>query len=222
MNVRAIITGSTGMVGKAALIECLDSEAVEAVLVINRRPIDIQHPKLKEVLLSDFTKIDSIKEQLRGYNACFHCMGVSAVGMSEAQYTHITYDMTKALADTLYEINPDLVFEYVSGVGTDSSEKGSLMWGRVKGRTENMLLAKGFKDAYALRPGGIIPEKGVKSSTGWYNFFYAIMRPFFPLMKKMDSIITSSQLGKAMINSALYPNQNKVLEVRDLKIQANK
>ena len=160
------------MVGRAALIECVESTKVDGVLLINRRSISYTHPKVKEVIVKDFSDFSSIREDLKAYGACFHCMGVSAVGMSEEQYIHITYSMTKALADILFELNTQMVFNYVSGTGTDSSEKGRVMWARVKGKAENYILTKGFKDAYAFRPGAILPEKGVKSRTGLYNFFY--------------------------------------------------
>jgi hypothetical protein len=120
--------------------------------------------------------------------------------------------MSKELADTLYELNPQMVFSYVSGAGTDGTEKGRIMWARVKGKTENMILNKGFKDAYAFRPGAILPEKGIKSRTGWYNTFYAIARPFFPLMRKMKSVTTTTKLGMALINVSLKPSKKKVLE----------
>ena len=214
---KAIITGSTGMVGKAVLIECLDSEIIDSVLLINRQPIDVSHPKIKEVIHPDFTDFSSIREQLAGYDGCFHCMGVSAVGMSEERFTHITYTMTNALAETLYDLNPNMVFNYVSGTGTDSTEKGRVMWARVKGRTENLLLSMGFKDAYAFRPGAILPGKGLKSKTPLYNATDVVMKPLFPLLKKMDSVITSPEIGQAMINTVLHPQELKHLENRDIR-----
>ncbi|MEH0153502.1 NAD-dependent epimerase/dehydratase family protein [Limibacter armeniacum] len=221
MKINAIVTGSTGMVGKSVLIECLESEHVASVLIINRESLNIQHPKLKEIIHKDFSNISSIREQLEGYNACFYCMGVSALGMSEDDYFRITYSMTEEFATTLHELNPDMVFNYVSGTGTDSSERGGTMWARVKGKTENMVLQLGFKDAYAFRPGAILPEKGVKSKTGWYNLMYTVTKPLFPVFKKMDSVIQSPQIGQAMINSVLYPQQLKILENRDIRKLAN-
>jgi hypothetical protein len=189
---------------------------VEQVLVVNRNSIEMKHPRLKEVLLEDFASPELIKDDLAGYDACFYCMGVSALGMSEQKYTHITYTMTTAFASLLYELNPDMVFNYVSGTGTDSSEKGRSMWARVKGKTENAILNMGFKDAYAFRPGAILPEKGVKSRTGWYNFFYIVIKPLFPLLRKLDSVISSSEIGKAMIASVLHPRELKHLENKDI------
>ncbi len=213
---KAIITGTTGMVGKAVLLECLESNHVEEVLIINRSPIGMEHPKLKEIIHKDFADISPIKGQLGGYDACFYCMGVSAIGLSEADYTHITYNMTKEFAMTLHQLNPDMVFNYVSGTGTDSSEKGRVMWARVKGKTENLVLNQGFKDAYAFRPGAILPEKGVKSSTFWYQAIYDITRPIFPLFRKFKIAVPSSKLGQAMINSVRFPQELKFLENKDI------
>ena len=216
-----IITGSTGMVGKGVLLECLDDLRIRKVLVVNRKSIGIDHPKLEEVLLSDFTKASNIKDQLRGYDACFYCMGVSVLGLNEEKYTAITYDTVKSFAEVLFELKPSMVFNYVSGTGTDSSEKGKTMWARVKGRTENLILNKGFTDAYAFRPGMIIPEKGIKSRTGWYNAIYFLMRPFFGLMKKSNNITTTSKIGRAMINSLYFPLEIKHLENPNINNLAN-
>ena len=209
---KVIITGSTGMVGKGVLLECLDSDKIDRVMVVNRSPLDMSHPKLQEIMLADLSDVESIREQLKGYDACFFCMGVSVLGLSEEQYTHITYDIPKAFVDTLYELNPEMVFNYVSGTGTDGTEQGKTMWARVKGQTENYVLSKGFKDAYAIRLGTIIPEKGIKSKTGWYNAIYTIARPFFPLLKKSKHITTTSKFGLAMINTVLHPQELKHLE----------
>jgi nucleoside-diphosphate-sugar epimerase len=213
---KVIITGSTGMVGKGVLLECLESDRIEQVLVINRSSLDKQHPKLVELLLKDFEQIEQVKEGLKGYDACFHCMGVTSAGKSEEQYHKLTFEITKSLVDTCYEVNPNMVFNYVSGAGTDSSEKGNTMWARVKGKTENYILNKGFADAYMFRAGAIIPEKGVKSKTGLYNALYVIMRPFFGLMKKSKSITTSVKLGQAMINSLSAKQELKLLENKDI------
>ena len=144
----------------------------------------------------------------------------TSLGLSEEKYADITYTMTAALASVLYGLNPQMVFNYVSGTGTDSSEKGRGMWARVKGRTENMVLNMGFKDAYAFRPGAILPEKGVKSKTGWYNALYVLLRPLYPLLRKMKSVTLSSNVGKAMINSVLYPQEQKHLENTDINLLA--
>ena len=214
MNV--IVTGATGMVGKGVLLECLDDERIEKVLVLNRNPLGMQQPKLEEILLNDFTEIASVKEKLHAYDACFYCMGVSSIGMDEEKFNAITFETTKAFADVLKEVNPQMVFNYVSGTGTDSSEKGNTMWARVKGKTENYILNKGFKDAYAFRPGIIIPERGIQSKTGWYNAIYVIMRPFFGLLKKSKKITTTTQIGQAMIATLFNSQALKHLENQDI------
>lgn len=198
------------MIGKGVLLECLDSDKIDKVLVINRKSINNQHPKLKEILLKDFLQVETIKEELRGYDACFYCMGVSAVGMEEATYVKITYDTTVAFANVLHEVNPNMVFNFVSGVGTNSESR--TMWQRVKGQAENVVLEKGFKNAFAFRPGMIIPERGIESRTSWYNTMYVIMRPFFPLFKRSKSVTTTTKIGHAMINTLFTNKKNSVLE----------
>ena len=204
------------MIGKGVLLECLASDKTETILVINRSSIKMQHPKLKEILLKDFTQVVTIQSELQGYDACFFCMGISSVGMNEADYTKITYDTVAAFANVLYDLNPNLVFNYVSGVGTDSSEKGSVMWARVKGKTENLVLNKGFKNAFAFRPGMIIPEKGITSRTSWYSIIYTLTRPLFPLFKRLKSVTTTTKIGQAMIQSLDTNVKNKVLEPVDI------
>ncbi len=209
---KVIITGTTGMVGRGVLIECLESPIIEEVLVINRNSLKLNHPKLKEIIHKDFFNFDSIQKELEGYDACFHCMGVSSIGMKEEEYHRFTYGITEELAKTLFDINPQMIFNYVSGEGTDSSEKGKVMWARVKGKTENMILNMGFKDAYMFRLQVILPLKGVKSKTYWVNVFYKLMRPFFGLLVKRKNITTSVNVGKAMINSVLVGSSSKLLE----------
>lgn len=222
MSIKAIITGATGMVGKGVLFECLERPIIESVLIINRSSAGIFHPKLTEIIHKDFTDFTSVMNKLKDYDACFYCMGISSLGVKEDEYFRITYSMTEALAKLLFEINPGMVFNYVSGAGTDSSEKGNIKWARVKGKTENMIFDLGFKDAYAFRPGIIIPEKGVKSKTGWVNFMYALSKPVFPLLLKSKFVTSSSRMGKAMINSVLYPQELKVLENKDINMLAEK
>ncbi len=217
---KVIITGSTGMVGKGVLFECLDSTTIKEVLVINRSSLDMNHPKLKEVLIKDFTQLATIKEVLNGYDACFHCMGVSAAGMNEEKYTALTFYITKVLADLLYELNPNMTFNYVSGMGTDSSENGRSMWARVKGATENYILNVGFEKAYMFRPGIILPEKGIRSKTKLYNFGYTIAKPFFGLMKKSSSVTTTTKVGLAMIKSLTKDIGKLHLENKDINLLA--
>ena len=216
-----IITGSTGMVGKSVLLECIEHPSIDKILLINRSALKFDHPKVDEVLLADFTQMHTIKDQLKNYDACFHCMGISSVGKSEEEFTEITFDLTQKLADILYELNENMVFNYVSGTNTDSTEKGKTMWARVKGKTENYILNKGFKDAYMFRPGAIVPEKGIRSSTGWYNVVYVLLKPFFSLMKKNKNITTTTKFGLAMINSLISPIDLKHLENIDINQLAN-
>lgn len=204
------------MVGKSVLLECLDHKKVEKILVINRKPLKMKHPKVVELVVSDFNNITQYQDSLRDYDACFFCMGISSIGLNESTYTGVTYGITKAFADTLFKLNKKMVFNYVSGTNTDSSEKGNSMWARVKGKTENYILNKGFKDAYMFRPGAIVSEKGIKSNTVWYNVLYVLARPFFPLMKKSKNITTTTKLGVAMINTVLKPTDLKHLENVDI------
>ncbi|UCH13129.1 MAG: hypothetical protein JSV22_08415 [Bacteroidales bacterium] len=217
MKIKAIITGSTGMLGKGVLLECLDSSHVESVLVINRRPVGLKHEKLKEIIHADFYDLSTIKDQLAGYNTCYFCLGVSAAGMSEKDYSRITYDLTLNFAQTLLSLNPELAFCYISGAGTDSSEKGRMMWARVKGKTENALLALPFKKTYMLRPAYIQPMKGIRSSTRIYNILYTILKPLYPLLKAFPKIVTNTEkLGKAMIKLVLIDYDKNILENIDL------
>lgn len=215
MEINAIITGTTGMVGKAVLLECLKHPSVASILVINRKSIGVKHPKLKEIIHADFFDLSPIQNELKGYNACFFCLGVSSMGLDETQYHRLTYDLTVNFAETVAKENSEMTFNYVSGAGTDSSEKRKIMWARVKGKTENKV-ANLFKNAYLFRPGVILPEKGVKSNVDLYNAGYFILRPFFGLLKKMDSITTSSRVGQAMINSVLRGYKIKHLENTDI------
>ncbi|MEO1254953.1 MAG: NAD-dependent epimerase/dehydratase family protein, partial [Bacteroidota bacterium] len=158
---KVLITGATGMVGKGVLLECLDHPKIEEVMTIGRSTLDLQHSKLKQIQHTDFSKFDAVKGQLVGLNAAYLCMGVSAAGLSEKEYSKLTYDYTLSLAKVLYDANPEMTITYVSGEGTDSTEKGSIMWARVKGKTENDLIGLGFKQAYMFRPGAIIPRRGI-------------------------------------------------------------
>tara|TARA_B100000131_G_scaffold276974_1_gene280495 strand:+ start:380 stop:1042 length:663 start_codon:yes stop_codon:yes gene_type:complete len=206
-----IITGSTGMVGKGVLLECLDHHQVAKILLINRNPIGINHPKITEIIHDDFLNFEDIKDSFSGYDACFHCMGVSSLGMDETTYVKLTYLVTEALATALYDINANMTVTYVSGDGTNSSESGSIMWARIKGKTENMLFNKGFNDVYAFRAGAILPEKGVKSKVLWINLLYLVLKPMFPLLKRLSFITTSSRVGKAMILLIYQPCKQKIL-----------
>jgi hypothetical protein len=213
-KIKAIITGSTGMVGEGVLLECLHHPAVESVLVINRRPCGITHPKLKELIHIDFFNLSSIEPDLKGYNACFFCAGVSSVGMKEPEYTRITYDLTMNFAQTLSKLNTDMNFCYVSGAGTDSSEKGRMMWARVKGKTENDLMKLQFKNVFAFRPAFMKAVKGQKNLPKFYKYIqlpYPVLHALFP-----QYFGTLSDVGLAMLNCALAGAEKKVLEARDI------
>jgi hypothetical protein len=221
MEINTIITGTTGMVGKAVLLECLDHPKVKSVLIINRSTIGVKHPKLKEIIHADFFDLTPIADELKGYNACFFCLGVSSMGMNVEQYHKYTYDLTVHFAEVVKAQNPELTFNYVSGAGTDSTEKGNTMWARVKGKTENKITSL-FKSSYMFRPGAILPEKGVKSKVKTYNVLYFLMRPFFPLLRKKNSITTSSRVGQAMINTVLKGSNKTHLENADINELAKK
>lgn len=216
MNI--LLTGASGMIGESALNECLASPAVSRVLIISRRPLGREHHKLTEVLHKDFTDFAPLRETITAFqpDACFHCMGVSSVGMDEEKYTRLTYNVAVSLTDEVYAANPNAAFIYVSGAGSDATEQGSTMWARVKGKTENLVLNRGFRDAYAFRIGAVIPQKGVKSSTGWVNTLYTLTKPLHNWMSGFDSIITSSQLGQAMIRLVKEPDGVKTLGNGDI------
>lgn len=218
MKIKAIITGATGMVGEGVLHECLLNEEVEKVLVVGRKACGVTHSKLKEVILSDFLKPDSIKSELKGYNACYFCLGISSVGVKADKYKLLTYDLTMGFAKVVKEQNTDMTFCYVSGAGTDGTEKGRLAWARVKGKTENDLAKLGFRQAFAFRPGFIRPIKGLKNA---YTF-YKIVDPIFPLFKLLmpSSIVTLKELGVAMIKIVNNGYEKPVLECKDIRALA--
>lgn len=178
---RVLLFGATGMVGQGVLRECLLDSDVESVVVVGRSTTGQQHAKLRELLYSDFLDFSPIEQQLSGFDACFFCLGVSSAGMSEEHYRRITYDFTLAAARVLARLNPNMTFIYVSGTGTDSSENGRSMWARVKGKTENDLLRLPFH-AYMFRPGLIVPLHGIRSRTGLYRAFYALLGPLLPFL----------------------------------------
>ena len=214
---KVIVTGATGMVGKGVLLECLEHEDIEEVLSISRRSLGMDHPKLKELLHADFSEFDSVAKKLKGYNACYACMGVSAAGLKEEEYTRLTYDYTLALARVLWRLNSNMTFVYVSGQGTRSDGKGS-MWARVKGKTENDLLGIGFQQAYMFRPGMIIPVKGVSPSSKLYRVLINNLTWLLKLMKKLapKSVVDSSQIGQAMINISYEGYSKKVIDPSDI------
>ena len=210
---KAIITGATGMVGEGVLLECLSNPAVEQILVINRRAGGVSHPKLHEIIHGDFFNLAPIEAQLAGFDACFFCLGVSSVGMSQADYKHMTYDLTLNVAQLLAKLNPAMTFCYVTGAGTDSSEHGRTAWARVKGATENALLRL-FKEAYMFRPGFMRPTPGQKNVKTYYKFIlwlYPIGRKLYP-----GGFLTLQEVAVAMIKVAGNGCPKHILEVKDI------
>ena len=215
---KAILFGATGMVGQGLLRECLLDPTVEHVLSIVRNPTGQQSAKLSELVHKDFFDFSPVEPQLTGYDSCFYCAGPSAAGMTEESYLHATYDMTLAAARTIAGLNPRMTFLYVSGAGTDSTEKGRTMWARVKGKTENALLGLPFKAAYMFRPGVIQPLHGIQSKTASYRILYAVTNPFLPLLRWLlpQYVTTTEILGRAMMHVAENGHAKRILETRDI------
>lgn len=215
---KVILFGATGMVGQGVLRECALDPEVDRVLVVGRSASGTQQAKVEEIVHPDLFDLTAIADRLTGYDACLFCLGVSAAGMKERDYERVTYDLTLWVASTLAGLNPAMTFVYVSGAGTDSTERGRMMWARVKGKTENALLRIPFKAAYMFRPGYIQPLHGIRAKTGWYNALYAIMAPLYPLWKALfpNAVTTTEQLGRAMIQVAKQGNPKRVLESRDI------
>jgi uncharacterized protein YbjT (DUF2867 family) len=213
---KVILFGATGMVGQGVLRECLLDDSVSEVLSIGRSCSGISDGKAKEILQKDLYDLSAIEGQLRGYDACFFCLGVSASGMKEADYRHVTYDLTLDIAKTLLRLNPAMTFLYVSGAGTNAQSRQ--MWARVKGETENALLGLGFKGAYMLRPGYIQPMHGIRSKTDWYQKMYDVLSPLYPVMVKLmrSFVISTEELGKAMLRIARSGAPKHVLGTADL------
>lgn len=213
---KVILFGATGMVGQGVLRECLLDDGIDEVLVVGRTSTGVQNPKLQEILHEDLFDLSPIEDRLAGYDACFFCLGVSAAGMKEPEYRRVTYDMTLSVATTLVRLNPKMTFVYVSGAGTNA--KSRQMWARVKGETENALMALGFKAAYMFRPGYIQPMHGIVSKTAWYQRMYDLVGPVYPLMVKImpSFLISTEELGRAAIRAARDGAPKQVLETGDL------
>jgi uncharacterized protein YbjT (DUF2867 family) len=212
---KVIITGATGMVGEGVLLECLANPAVAEVLLVGRKPYPTEHPKLKQLVVPDFMNITGIiTSQLSGYDACFFCAGISSVGMKEAEYTQITYDLTLHFAETLAPLNPQMTFIYVSGGSTDTTEKGRVMWARVKGRTENALMRLPFRTVYNFRPGFMKATPGQKNVKSYYNligWLYPILRILTP-----NFVSTLQDVAIAMIKATTNGYPKQILEVKDI------
>jgi uncharacterized protein YbjT (DUF2867 family) len=215
---KVILFGATGMVGQGALRECLLEPGVEKVLAVGRRATGQSHEKLSEIVHRDFLDFSTIERELAGYDACLFALGVSSAGMSEPDYVRVTYDVTMAAASAILRNNPGLTFVFVSGASTDSTEKGRLMWARVKGRTENALLRMPFKAAYMFRPGYIQPRHGIVSSTKLLRVMYAVVGPLYPVWKALfpDRVTTTEVLGRAMVRVVREGHSKRVLESRDI------
>jgi uncharacterized protein YbjT (DUF2867 family) len=211
-NIKVIITGATGMVGEGVLFECLQNPKVSEVLIVNRRHYELQHPKLKELIVPDFFQLGQFAKNIKDYDACFFCAGISSVGMKEDKFTHITYDTTIAFAKGLLEVNSNMGFTYVSGSHTDSTEKGKVMWARVKGRTENDLAKLPFRAEYNFRPGAMLPFPDQKNWKAVYKYIVKIIKAFSP-----KNVLTMQEVGKAMINAVTIGYPKQILEIADIK-----
>jgi uncharacterized protein YbjT (DUF2867 family) len=222
MNV--VIFGASGMVGQGCLLECLRDMSVDRVLVIGRSSAGPQHAKLREVLVTDLFDVASYAGELNELDACLFCLGVSSAGMEEAGYRRLTYDLTMAVAHELAARNAALCFVYVSGAGTDSTEHGRTMWARVKGATENALLRMPFRSAFMFRPGAIQPLDGIRSKTRAYRLGYMVMAPFTPLLRRAfpNSIVTTREIGRAMLAVARKGWPRPVLEAKDIHAVATR
>jgi len=216
--VKIIIFGATGMVGQGVLRECLLARDVERVLTVGRSTTGQHHPKLTEIVHADLFDYTAIESELKNFDACFFCLGVSAAGLTEAEYCRLNHDLPLLAARTLAQLNSQMTFIYVSGAGTDSSESGRTMWARVKGRTENDLLRLPFKAVYLFRPGIIQPLHGVRSKTPMYRLLYTMLKPVFPLLRAVlpNEILTTESIGQAMLSLARQGAAKEVLEARDI------
>jgi uncharacterized protein YbjT (DUF2867 family) len=211
---KVIITGATGMVGEGVMLECVDNPVVSEILLVNRKPYGAPPLKVTELIVPDFMQVENAATQLGGYDACFFCAGVSSIGKSETEYAKLTFDLTLHFAEVLVTANPAMVFVYVSGAGTDSTESGRTMWARVKGRTENALTRLGFRAVYSFRPGFMKPMPGQKNLPGWFGWIgwmYPILRTVAP-----NYASTLQDVGRAMIRCAAEGYATTVLEVRDI------
>jgi uncharacterized protein YbjT (DUF2867 family) len=218
---KVLIFGATGMVGQGVLLACLGAPDVERVATVGRSATGATDGKLEEIVHRDFLDFSAIADRLHGFDACFFCLGISSTGMKEADYARVTYGFTLAAAETLAAVNPGMTFIYVSGAGTDSSEKGRVMWARVKGRTENALLRLTLQ-AYMFRPGAIEPMDGIRSKTTAYRVGYLVAKPLLPLLRRMlpNQIVSTREMGQAMLNVARRGFGKRILDPRDIRAAA--
>jgi uncharacterized protein YbjT (DUF2867 family) len=216
--VKVILFGATGMVGAGVLQECLIDPRVTSILVVGRQTCGVTHPKLQEILHADFFNYTAIQPHFAASHACFFCLGVSSVGMAEETYRHVTYDLTLAAAHSMLAVNDQLTFCYVSGAGTDTTERGSMMWARVKGATENALSRMPFKAAYMFRAGFIQPLKGVRSKVRWYQAIYTAVGPLYPILSRVAPryVTTTEAMGRSMIRAVVSGYSKPILETEDI------
>ena len=219
---KVILFGATGMIGQGVLRECLLDSGVEHVLAIGRSPTPVQHPKLRAIVHKDLWNYSAIESELRGFDACFFCLGVTSAGMSEEDYSRVTYGIAQAAADALCRLNPGLTFVFVSGAGADSTERGRIMWARVKGRAENAILKMPCKASFVFRPGVVLPMHGETSRTRAYRIMYAVMKPLLPLLKRImpGQIVTTEQFGRAMLIVVRQGAAKPILESADINALA--
>jgi uncharacterized protein YbjT (DUF2867 family) len=219
---KVLIFGATGMVGQGVLLECLRAPDVDQAVTIGRSSAPVQHNKLQQIIHNNLSDLTPIEPQLAAFDACFFCLGVSSSGMSESDYTKISFGLTLAAAETLARIHPGMTFIYVSGAGTDSTEKGRAMWARVKGRTENALLKLPLQ-AYMFRPGLIQPCDGIQSKTSAYQILYKLSAPLLPLLRSAfpNHVLTTREIGQAMLAVARHGFDKSILETRDIRAVLN-
>ena len=222
MKYKIIITGSTGMVVRGVLLECLDHEKIEKILIINRRSLKMEHPKLSEILLEDFHKIEVIESKLKGYDACFFCLGVSSIGISKSEYEKTTYDLTIHFSEVFLKRNSRSIFTYFSGAGTDSTEKGKVHWTKIKGKTENKISEMPFKVSYMFRPGYIHLYRGVAPKVLWMNILYLFFGMIYQVLKYFLGTATNSiNVGRAMIPCLNGEYENNILNNKEINLLAD-
>jgi uncharacterized protein YbjT (DUF2867 family) len=215
-HVNVLLLGATGMVGQGVLRESLIDADVQRVTTLGRSGTGQRNDKLRELIHANLLDLTTIESQLSGYDACLYCLGISSVGLSEEEYTKVTYAMAMSVAQTLVKLNPQMTFVFVSGASADSSEHGRVMWARVKGRTENALMRLPFKGVYVFRPGLILPMHGIKSRTGWYNIIYALLRPLVPVFRAVMPVTTTEQIGRAMLKVSKLGFDKQIIEAGDI------
>ena len=215
---KVLIFGATGMVGQGVLLECLRDTEVEFVVTLGRTATGVRDPRLREIVHRDLLNYGGMEESLAGFDACFFCLGVASTGMKEAEYERVTYGFTMAAAEAVSRVNPGMTFTYISGSGTDSTERGRVMWARVKGRTENALLRLPL-NAYAFRPGFIEPMDGIQSKTPMYRMFYNVLGPLLPVLHRAfpNRILSTREIGQAMLAVARHGYDKRILETKDMR-----